>query len=229
MTIRAFAPVRDFNEPQVEEQAFEEVPEEDDRLSPEEVTRLIESAAAAARREGYEEGKRDGEEAERASMAARLEEKVDRLRAEIESIQAREDALFDELETRSSRLMLALVHQLARRLSEEEAKHLAENVTIRAIEAVRGKHRITIRATEEFLGPLRHVLRLPTDEEADQVRIHFEQAADETEAPLEVAWLTGKVTFDPYAFTGAIDEVFTETLKSLMDGEGTPSSEGENP
>lgn len=228
MSIRAFAPVRDFSEPQIEEPVFEEEEVDDGRLDPEEVTRLIESAAAAARREGYEEGKRDGAEAERTSITAQLEEKVSELRAEIASINARDDELFEELETRSSRLMLALVHQLARRLSEEEAKRLAENVTVRAIEAVKGKHRITIRATEEFLEPLRQVLRLPTDEAADQHRIQFQQAEDASEAPLEVAWLTGKVTFDPYAFTGAIDEVFTETLGRLMDGEGAPSSEGES-
>ncbi|NNU17434.1 hypothetical protein HK107_13965 [Parvularcula sp. ZS-1/3] len=226
MTVRAFAPFRDFSEPELPD-PFEEEIEEDDRLSPDEVAALIKSARADGKRQGYEEGIAEGQEQERTSVAAQLEEKVDALRAELSAIHGREDELFADLETRTARLMLALVHQLARRLSEAEAKRLAENVTVRAVEAVRGKHRVTIRADEAFLEPLRAVLRLPTDEEAAAHRVVFETAEEGAETPLEVAWLTGKVTFDPYAFTGAIDEVFTETLEHLMGGTAELPREGE--
>ena len=223
MRISAFAPTLNFDEPLPEE------PEalDDGRLDPEEVARLIEQAKDDARREAYDDGYRDGSEAEKATIAARLEEEVLGLRREIEAVRTHEDQLFADLETRTARLMLALVHQLARRLSEAEAKRPAENVTMRAVEAVRGKHRVVIRADATILAALLAVLRLPTDEEAAAHRIEFQASSEEHAAPLEVAWLTGKVTFDPYAFTGAIDEVFTETLKSLSGDEGTSPREGE--
>lgn len=226
MTVRAFAPIRDFSEPELPDPFEEE--EEDDRLGPEEVARLVESARAEAYREGHAAGLAEGRESERSSLAAQLEAEVDALNTSLAALREKEDALFADLETRTARLMLALVHQLARRLSEAEAKRLAEAVTTRAVEAVRGRHRVTIRANEELLEPLRAVLRLPTDEAAAAHRIVFEKAADATAAPLEVAWLTGKVTFDPYAFTGAIDEVFTETLERLTSGMGEPPREGES-
>lgn len=226
MSRSAFAGLRDFSEPEVPETFEEEV--EDDRLPPEEVARLVEAAAEEARREGHAAGYAEGQEAERASVAARMDEQVENLLSEIAALREHEEQLFAEVEERTSRLMLALVHQLARRLSEVEAKRLAENVAMRAIEAVRGKHRITIRATGEFIEPLRAILRLPTDEDAAAHRIVFETTANDEESPLEVAWLTGKVTFDPYAFTGAIDEVFTETLNSLTGGQGKPLREGES-
>lgn len=222
MSVRAFQPTRDFSEPEFPEPLEEEI--EDDRLPPEEVARLVEAAREEGRQQGFTDGHAQGVEEERATIAAQLETKVDAIFAELESVRAREVELFESLEMRTARLMLAFVHQLAKRLSEAEAKRLAENVAKRAVEAVRGKHRITIRATEEFLEPLRAILRLPTDDDAAAHRIAFEPVADEEAAPLEVAWLTGKVTFDPYGFNEAVDEVFTETLNSLMDGEGTPTS-----
>lgn len=224
MKISAFSPSLDFGAPP----APEPVEEEDDRLDPDEVARLIEQATEAARAEAYDQGFREGAAQEKSQIAARLEDEVSSLRAEIDGVRAREDALFADLETRTSRLMLALVHQLARRLSEAEAKRLAEDVTMRAVEAVRGKHRITIRADAAIIEPLRAVLRLPTDDEAAAHRIVFETAHDDGGTPLEVAWLTGKVTFDPYAFTDAIDEVFTETLKSLSGDEGPLPRHGES-
>ena len=224
MKISAFSPALDFGAPP----APEPIEEEDDRLDPEEVAYLVDRAADAARAEAYDEGFREGQAKEKSSIAARLEEEVQGLRREIEAVRAREEELFADLETRTARLMLALVHQLARRLSEAEAKRLAEDVTMRAVDAVRGKHRIVIRADPPIIDPLRAVLRLPTDDEAAAHRIAFEPAREGSGTPLEVAWLTGKVTFDPYAFTGAIDEVFTETLKSLGGDGGTSSRDGES-
>ncbi len=224
MSVNAFASLRNFDEPEVDPVFEEEI--EDDRLTPAEVAELVESARAAAFAEGRAQGYADGQDEERESISASLEQEVAKLTAEVAAVREQEAQLFTDLEARTARLMLALVHQLARRLSEEEAKRLAENVTARAVEAVRGKHRITIRATSEFLEPLRAVLRMPTDEDAAAHRIEFEATEDGTKAPLEVAWLTGKVTFDPYAFTGAIDEVFTETLEYLIGGQGT-AREGE--
>lgn len=226
MTRNAFSFLRDFAEPEQPEPPAGV--EEDDRLAPEDVERMIESARAEAFERGHAQGLEAGRDAERATISARLEEKVTELHGHLAAITAREDELFSQLETRTARLMLALVHQLAKRLSEVEAKQLAENVATRAVEAVRGKHRVTIRATAEFIEPLRQVLRLPTDDAAAAHRVVFEESAAGGEAPLEVAWLTGKVTFDPYAFTAAIDEVFTETLKSLMSGEGEPFTQGES-
>ncbi|MEM1380796.1 MAG: hypothetical protein AAGH41_09245 [Pseudomonadota bacterium] len=225
MRISAFSPSLDFSAPSPAEVIEEE---DDDRLSPEEVAVLIDRAADAARAEGYDKGFREGSAQEKDSIAARLEEEVLGLRAAIDSVRGQEEELFDDLETRTARLLLALIHQLARQLSESEAKRLAENVTMRAVEAVRGKHRISIRAESAVLEPLRAVLRLPTDEEAAAHRIEFQPAEDGAGAPLEVAWLTGKVTFDPYAFTGAIDEIFTETLKSLSGDEGPLLRDGES-
>lgn len=222
MSVRAFQPTRDFSEPEFPEPVEEEV--EDDRLPPEEVARLVEAAREQGREQGYNDGHAQGVEDERAAIAAELKGKVDGLFTEMQALRSREDELFQSLETRTARLMLAFVHQLAKRLSEAEANRLAENVAKRAVEAVRGKHRITIRATEEFLRPLREALHLPTDDDAAAHRVEFEAVADAEAAPLEVAWLTGKVTFDPYGFNEAVDEVFTETLNSLMDGEGTPTS-----
>lgn len=226
MTARAFAGLKDFDAPEIDPVYEEEI--EDDRLTPAEVAELVDNARRAALKEGHAQGYAEGQEAERQTIASRLDAEVTKLTAAVASIREQEEELFADLETRTARLMLALVHQLARRLSEEEAKRLAENVTLRAIEAVRGKHRITIRATSEFIEPLRAVLRMPTEEEAAAHRIAFEASDDATAAPLEVAWLTGKVTFDPYAFTGAIDEVFTETLDHLMGGQGNASREGES-
>lgn len=222
---RAFAPARDFGEPDIPEVFDEEV--EDDRLSPDEVAALIDNATAQARREGHAEGFAEGQAAERTGIATSLEEKATTLLNEVSALRAKEDELFEDLETRTSRLMLALVHQLARRLSEAEAMRLAENVTMRAVEAVRGKHRITIRASQELMDPLRQVLRLPTDEDASAHRIVFEPASEDASTPLEVAWLTGKVTFDPYAFTGAIDDVFNDTLENLMSGPAESLREGD--
>lgn len=224
MRISAFAPTVDFDAPAEEP----DEPEVDDRLAPDEVAVLIDQATEAAKREAYDAGYRAGAETERQTIAARLEDEVKALNAEISRIRAREDELFADLATRTARLMLALVHQLARRLSESEAKRIAENLTMRAVEAVRGKHRITIRAEQSVLEPLRAVLRMPTDDEAAAHRIAFEAAEDGSGAPLEVAWLTGKVTFDPYAFTGAIDEVFTDTLNSLSGDEGRSPRDGES-
>jgi flagellar biosynthesis/type III secretory pathway protein FliH len=222
MTIRAFAPTRDFSAPVPEPLIEEEEEIVDDRIDPEEAARLIEAAREEGRRQGYAEGLAEGEANERGSVAARLEEQVAALHAEIGAIRAEEAELFAELETRTSRLMLALLHQLAKRLSEAEAKRLAENVAARAVEAVRGKHLITIRAGNDLLASLRQVLRLPTDDDAAAHRIVFDEA-DATKPPLEVAWLTGKVRFDPYGFTDAIDEVFTRTLESLTGDEGASS------
>jgi flagellar biosynthesis/type III secretory pathway protein FliH len=223
VNIRAFAPTRDFSQPEPEPFIAEEEEVVDDRIDPEEAARLIEAAREEGRREGYARGKAEGEEAERSSIAATLEGRVSALQAEIEAIRAREDELFADLETRTARLMLALLHQLAKRLSEAEAKRLAENVATRAVEAVRGKHLITIRADAENIAALRQVLRLPTDEDAAAHRIVFEEEEDATRPPLEVAWLTGKVRFDPYGFTEAIDEVFTRTLESLTGDKGASS------
>ncbi|MEM9809899.1 MAG: hypothetical protein AAF788_01620 [Pseudomonadota bacterium] len=220
MQVRAFAPKRDFSEPDLEIEEEEII---DDRLGPEEVAQLLDTAAAAARKEGHAAGFQEGQEAERETITAAIEGQVEIIRTAVETLQEQEKELLADLENRTSRLLLALVHQLAKRLSEPEAKRLAENVAMRAIEAVRGQHMVTIRATPEFLEHLRAVLRLPTDEDAAAHRIAFEAKTDATDEPLEVAWLTGKVTFDPYAFTGAIDDVFTETLQRLTDGEGTPS------
>jgi len=223
--ISAFTPARDFSQPDPDEIEEEIV---DDRLDPDEVAALIDRATEAARKEAYHEGYTAGVEEERATIASRLEEEVQGLRSEIDSVRVHEVELFKSLETRTSRLMLALVHQLARRLSDAEAQRVAESVAMRAVEAVRGKHRITIRADEKLMGPLRAVLRLPTDEDAASYRIAFETEPEGSSTQLEVAWLTGKVTFDPYAFTDAIDEVFTETLKSLSGDGGALPLEGES-
>lgn len=220
MRISAFAPTLDFSKPDPIDEIEEEV--EDHRIEPEEVERLVEAARQEARAAGYDEGFAAGQEQERGEIATRIEEQVSELLSALAELRANEEALFTDLETRTSRLMLALVHQLAKRLSDAEANRLAQNVTMRAVEAVRGKHRMTIRAPEEYMDALRAVLRLPTDQDAEAHRIVFEVAEGDGQAPLEVAWLTGKVTFDPYAFKGAIDDVFRETLESL-DGEGTPS------
>jgi hypothetical protein len=227
--VRAFTPSRDFSAPAEPEPVAEEIEEEeDDRLSPDEVARLIDAAVATARQEGFEEGKAEGAKEASEDIAAKLETEVSALHGELQALRAREEQLFTELESKTARLMLALVHQLAKRLSEAEAKRLAEDVTLRAVEAVRGRHKITIRASTEFLDPLRQVMRLGRDEDAAAHRISFEPREDASAAPLEVAWLTGKVTFDPYAFTGEIDEVFTDTLKTLTGGEGNPSAFGES-
>ncbi|NRA30788.1 MAG: hypothetical protein HRU11_11075 [Parvularculaceae bacterium] len=225
MRISAFTPARDFSQPDPSEVEEEII---DDRLDPDEVAILIDRATEAAKKEAYHEGYTAGVAEERATIASRLEEEVQALRAEIDAVRVNEEELFEDLATRTSRLMLALVHQLARRLGESEAQRLAENVTMRAVEAVRGKHRITIRADESLITPLRAVLRLPTDEEAASYRIVFEPQPDGSGSQLEVAWLTGKVTFDPYAFTDAIDEVFTETLKNLDGDGGALPLEGES-
>lgn len=228
MNVRAFAGLKDFSEPEVDPlEIEEEEPEEDDRLDPEQVAVLVNDARRAALAEGRALGFTEGQEAERQALTGEISENVTRLMAEVAELRGREDELFDDLQTRSARLLLALVHQLAARMSEEEARRLVEDVTLRAIEAVRGKHRITIRASEEFMEPLRAVLRMPTDAEAGAHRILFEVAENVNAAPLEVAWLTGKVTFDPYAFTEAIDEVFTETLDHLMGDQGSALREGE--
>ncbi|MEM9839092.1 MAG: hypothetical protein AAF830_08050 [Pseudomonadota bacterium] len=224
MKISAFSPALDFGAPPTPEP----MEEEDDRLDPDEVAALVEKATEAVRAEAYNQGFNDGSNQEKTDIAQRLEAEVSALRTAIEGVRAKEDELFADLETRTARLMLALVHQLGRRLSEAEAKRLAENVTMRAVEAVRGKHRITIRADEAIIEPLRAVLRLPTDDDAAAHRIVFEPAQGDENTPLEVAWLTGKVTFDPYAFTDAIDEVFTETLKSLSGDEGLLPRDGES-
>jgi flagellar biosynthesis/type III secretory pathway protein FliH len=227
MSLAAFAALRDFSEPD-ELPAFEaEAEEADDRLSPAEVAELIENARRTAYEEGRAAGRAEGEAEERTSIAARLDGAVSELTGHLGEIRAREEELFARLESRTSRLILALVHQLARKLSEKEAQRLAEDVTMRALSAVRGKQEVTIRAAEAFLPALRAVLRMPTDEEAAAHRIRFEAVAADEGALLEVAWLTGKVTFDPYAFTGAIDEVFTQTLESLTEGETNPPTFGE--
>ncbi|MCQ8185525.1 hypothetical protein [Parvularcula maris] len=227
MSLAAFANLRDFSEPEEFPGLEPELPEPDDRLTPEEVAELIENARRTAYEEGRAAGRLEGETEERASIAARLDGAVEELTGHLAEIRAKEEELFERLQTRTSRLMLALVHQLARKLSEEEAQRLAEDVTMRALSAVRGKQRVTIRAAEAFLPALRAVLRMPTDEEAAAHRITFEPVAGEDQPPLEVAWLTGKVTFDPYAFTGEIDEVFTQTLASLTSGETNPPAVGE--
>jgi flagellar biosynthesis/type III secretory pathway protein FliH len=227
MSLAAFAHLRDFSEPkELPEDSFAEE-EADNRLDPEEVARLIENAQRTAYEEGRAAGRIEGETQERSSISARLEGLVGELTGELEELRKREDELFAGLQNRCARLMLALMHKIARGAGEKEAQRLAQEVTTRALAAVRGRQTITIRAEESFLPALRAVLRMPSDEQAAEHRIVFEPVADDSSAPLEVAWLTGKVTFDPYAFTGEIDDLFTDTMERLTGGGMNLPSDGE--
>ncbi|MEO1043152.1 MAG: hypothetical protein AAFX52_12770 [Pseudomonadota bacterium] len=221
MTVRAFAFSRDFSAPDIVVEPEPEV--EDHRIEPEDARLMAEEAAQEAREEAYAQGFADGQEAQKEDIANQLASDVASMNEALEALRQREDELFSEVESRLTRLMLAVVHHLSKNLSEREAIRLAETVAMRAVHAVRGKHKVSIRATAEFLGHLRAVLKLPTDELAAEHRIVFEERTPEHDAPLEVAWLTGKVTFDPYAFMQAIDDVFTETLQRLTDDQGEAS------
>ena len=221
MSVRAFSISRDFS-------VTEELPPEpepvviDTGIDPEDARLMAEEAAQEAREEAYAQGYADGQAAQKEEISSQVAGDVQAVQVSLAELREREDALFDEVESRMTRLMLGVVHHLAKGLSEREAIRLAETVAMRAVHAVRGKHKVSIRATGEFLGHLREALQLPTDELAAEHRIVFEERTPEKEA-LEVAWLTGKVTFDPYAFMQAIDDVFTETLQRLTDDQGEAS------
>ncbi|MEO0973224.1 MAG: hypothetical protein AAFX85_09015, partial [Pseudomonadota bacterium] len=180
----------------------------DTGIDPEDARLMAEAAAQEAREEAYAQGYADGQAAQKEEISSQVAGDVQAVQVSLAELREREDALFDEVESRMTRLMLGVVHHLAKGLSEREAIRLAETVAMRAVHAVRGKHKVSIRATGEFLAHLREALQLPTDELAAEHRIVFEERTPEKEA-LEVAWLTGKVTFDPYAFMQAIDDVFT--------------------
>ncbi|MEM9284463.1 MAG: hypothetical protein AAGA39_01135 [Pseudomonadota bacterium] len=221
MTVRAFSFSRDFSAPDLPPEPEPVVI--DNRIEPEDARLMAEEAAQEAREEAYAQGFADGQAAQDEEISSRVAAEITAIQTSLSELRTREDALFDEVESRMTRLMLAVVHHLAKGLSEREAIRLAETVAMRAVHAVRGKHKVSIRATAEFLGHLREALQLPTDELAAEHRIVFEERTADKEAPLEVAWLTGKVTFDPYAFMQAIDDVFTETLQRLTDDQGEAS------